>query len=101
MSPNTIQQDNHQNIRMAGNLPAGYSAGTILFPIIQKIRHYGQNESLDTMAYQRLPEYHISFPLFRVSEPSKFQMSPFCVSTDETHSSKEAISSLIPNRMKK
>ena len=45
MSPNTIQQDNHQNIRLAGNLPAGYSAGTILFPIIQKIRHYGQNES--------------------------------------------------------
>ena len=33
------------NIRLAGNLPAGYSAGTILLPIIQKIKHYSQNES--------------------------------------------------------
>ena len=45
MSPNTIQQDIHPNIRLAGNLQAGYSAGTILLLIIQKIRHYSQNES--------------------------------------------------------
>ena len=43
------------------------------------------------MAYQRLPKYQISFPLFKVSEPWIFQMSSFCVSTDETHSSKQAI----------
>ena len=29
----------------------------------------------DTMAHQRFPEYQISFPLFKVSEPWKFQMS--------------------------
>ena len=45
----------------------------------------------DTMAYQKLPEYQISFPLFKVSELWKFQMSSFCVSTDEAHSSKKAI----------
>ena len=45
MSPNTIQQDIHPNIQLAGNLPAGYLAGTILLPIIQKTSHYGQNES--------------------------------------------------------
>ena len=43
------------------------------------------------MAYQRLPEYQISFPLFKVSELCKFQMSSFSVSTDEAHSSKKAI----------
>ena len=43
------------------------------------------------MAYQRLPEYQISFPLFKVSELWKFQMSPFSVSTDETLSSKQTI----------
>ena len=43
--PNTIQQDIHRNIRLAGNSPAGYSARTILLPITQKIRHYGKNES--------------------------------------------------------
>ena len=41
--------------------------------------------------YQRLPEYQISFPLFKVSEPWKFQMSSICVTTDEEHSSKQAI----------
>ena len=53
------------------------------------------------MAYQRLPEFAISFPLFKVSESWKFQMSSFSVSTDETHSSKQAIYFLIPNRMTK
>ena len=53
------------------------------------------------MAYQRLPEYPISFPLFKVSEPWKFQMSSFSVSTDETHSSKQDIYFLILNRMTK
>ena len=52
------------------------------------------------MAYQRLSEYQINLPLFKVSEPWKFQVSSFCVSTDETHSSKQAIF-LIPNRMTK
>ena len=41
--------------------------------------------------YQRLPEYQISFPLFKVSEPWKFQMSSIYVTTDEEHSSKQAI----------
>ena len=39
VGPNTIQQDIHLNIRLAGNSPAGYSAGIILLPITQKIRH--------------------------------------------------------------
>ena len=43
------------------------------------------------MAYQTLPEYQINFPLFKVSELRKFQMSSFCVNTGETHSSKQAI----------
>ena len=47
--------------------------------------------TFDTIAYQRLPEYQISFPLFKVNEPWTFQMSSFCVNTDETHSSKKAI----------
>ena len=89
--PNTIQQDIHPNIVLAGNLPAGYSAGTILLPMIQKVRHYGQNESFDTIPYQRLSEYQISFRLFKLSEPSKFRMFSFCVSTDEKHSSKQVI----------
>ena len=38
--PNTIQQDIHPNIRLARNSPAEYSAGTILLPITQKIKHY-------------------------------------------------------------
>ena len=58
----------------------------------------------DTMAYQRLLKSQISFLLFRVSEPWKFQMSSFwfCLSTSttgETGSSKQAIFSLMPNRM--
>ena len=67
--PNTIQQDIDDHI--AGNLLAGYSAGTILLLIKQQIRHYGQNASFDTMAYQRLSEYQMrpSFPLFKVNEP--------------------------------
>ena len=43
--PNTIHQDIHLNIRLAGNSPAGYSARTILLPRTQKITHYGKNES--------------------------------------------------------
>ena len=54
----------------------------------------------DTMFYQRLPEYQFSFPLFKVSELWKLQMSPFCISTDEAHSSRKAIF-FIPNRMKR
>ena len=42
--PNIIQQDIHQNIRLAGNSPAGYLAGTILSLIVQKIKHYHKNE---------------------------------------------------------
>ena len=45
----------------------------------------------DTMAYERLPKYQISFPLFKVNELWKLQMSSFCVSSDEKHSSKQAI----------
>ena len=51
--PNTIQQDIRPNIRLAGNSPAGYSAGTIRLPIIQKIRHYGQNESYLTQCHTK------------------------------------------------
>ena len=53
VGPNTIQQDIHLNIRLAGNSPAGYSAGTILLPITQKIRHYGKNESYLTQWHTR------------------------------------------------
>ena len=53
------------------------------------------------MAYQRLSKYRISFHLFKLSEPWKFQMCSFCVNTDEKHSSKQAIFSLISNWMKK
>ena len=35
MEPNTIQRDIHPNIRLAGNSPAGYLAGTILLPITE------------------------------------------------------------------
>ena len=45
----------------------------------------------DAMEYQRLPEYQIPFPLFKVNEPWKFQMSSFCISIGETHSGKRAI----------
>ena len=48
--------------------------------------HYDK-KSFDTMAYQWLLKYQISFPLFKVSEPWKFQMCWFCVSAGETHSS--------------
>ena len=51
--PNTIQQDIHPNIRLAGNSPAGCSAETILLPITQKIRHYGKNESYFTQWHTR------------------------------------------------
>ena len=51
--PNTIQQDIHPNIWLAGNSPAGYSAGTILLPITQKIRHYGKDESYLTQWHTR------------------------------------------------
>ena len=63
----------------------------------EKVSHIWHNDIL----YSRLPEYQISFPLFKVSEPWKFQMSSLCVSSDEKHSSKQAIFSLIRNRMKK
>ena len=56
--------------------------------------HAKQNEKwiiFDTMAYRRLLKYQISFPLFKVSEPWKFQMSGFCISTGETHTSKKGI----------
>ena len=43
----------------------------------------------NTMAYQRLPEYQISFPLFKVREPWKFQMSSSCISTNETNGPKK------------
>ena len=51
--PNTIQQDIHLNIQLAGNSPVGYLAGTILLPIIQKIRHYSQNESYLTQCHTK------------------------------------------------
>ena len=38
----------------------------------------------DTMAYQGLLEYQISFPLFIVSELWKFQMSEFFIGIRET-----------------
>ena len=68
--PNTIQKDIHLNIWLAGNSPAGYSAGTILLLITQKIRHNGKNKLSLTQWHtdRRLPEYQISFPLFKVSK---------------------------------
>ena len=53
----------------------------------------------DTMAYQGLLKYPTSFPLFKVSEQWKFQMSGFWVSTGVTQSSEQAIFSLVPKRM--
>ena len=37
--PNTIRQDIHPNIRLKGNLPAGYSAGTI--PLLLTLSYLG------------------------------------------------------------
>ena len=54
----------------------------------------------DTMACQILPKYHISFLLFKVSVPWKFQMSWFCVSTNNWHSPKQEIFSLIRKEWK-
>ena len=45
---------NYPNIRLAGNSPTGYSAGTILLLIKQKIRHYGQNESCLTQWHTKV-----------------------------------------------
>ena len=42
------------------------------------------------MVYQELPKYQISCLLFKVSEPQKFQMSPFCVGTGDIYSSERA-----------
>ena len=52
--PNTIQQDIHLNIRLPGNSPAGYSAGTMLLVIKQKIRHNGQSESYLTQPHTKV-----------------------------------------------
>ena len=43
------------------------------------------------MAYQGLQKWQTSFLLLKVSEPLKFQMSRFCITTSESHSSKQAI----------
>ena len=42
------------NIQLAGNSPAGYSAGTILLLIKQKINPYGQNESYLTQWHTKV-----------------------------------------------
>ena len=55
----------------------------------------------DAIAYQGLLKYQISFPIFKVSDRWKFQISGFCVSTGETHTSNKGIFSLMPNRMEK
>ena len=55
----------------------------------------------DKIAYQGLLKYQISVTLFKVSEPWKFQMSSFSISTGETYGSKQATFSLIPNWLKK
>ena len=41
--------------------------------------------------YQRLLKYQISFPLFKVSEPWKFQMPGLCISIVEPHTSEKGI----------
>ena len=43
------------------------------------------------IAYKGLLKYQIRFPLFKVSEACKFQMSSFWVSTGKTNSLKKAI----------
>ena len=48
-------------------------------------KQYKTRIIFDTMTYQKLLKFQISFPLFKVSEPWKFQMSGFCISTGETH----------------
>ena len=45
----------------------------------------------DKMAYQGLQKWQTSFLLLKVSEPLKFQMSGFWVTTSESHSSKQAM----------
>ena len=73
--PNTIQQDIHPNIWLAGNSPAGHSAGTIFLPIIQK---WGIMVKISHI-WQKI--YQSGFRLFKVSESWKFQMSSFVVQT--------------------
>ena len=43
--PNTIHWDNSSEYSTGRKFATGYSAGTILLPITQKIRHYDKNES--------------------------------------------------------
>ena len=45
------------------------------------------------LKYQGFLKYQIGFPLFKVSEAWKFQMSSFCVSTGKTNSLKGHFSS--------
>ena len=62
----------HPNIPLAGNSPAGYLAGTILLLIKTENKAlWSKGYIFDTTVYQNQipPEYQISFPLFKVSEP--------------------------------
>ena len=59
-------------------------------PIVQKRPFFLSSQTewkkwviFDTMAYQRLLEYQTSFHLLKLSEPWKFQMSSFCISSDK------------------
>ena len=45
----------------------------------------------DTIEYQKPLNYQISFPLFKVGEPWKFQVSGFCISTGDIHTSEKGI----------
>ena len=61
------------------------------------LAHAKRNEKkMSDICHDGIPgllKHQINFPLFKVSEPSKFQMSEFCIKP------KKGIFSLIPNRM--
>ena len=88
--PNTIQEICQQDI----------SAGTIHLPIIQKIKHYGQNESYLTQCHTKGFQNIRLVSLYSKSVSCENSKCLHFASVQMKHSSKQAIFSLIPNRVK-
>ena len=74
------------------------AAGCHCFDFAVMPRRMKKRVIFGTMAYQKLLNYQISFSLFKVSLPWKFQMSLFCVSG--THGAKQTTFSFMPNGKK-
>ena len=100
-TPNTIQQDIHLNIRLAGNSSAGYSAGTILLPITQKIRHYGKNESYLTKWHTKGFQNIKLVSLYLKSDSCENSKCLHFPSVQMKHIVQNRPFFLIPKRMKK